>query len=55
MRYAKVSHVMYQAYFISDMLNINYSKSQKTANANDSKHQYLQVSIILEIRNVKFQ
>ena len=34
-----------------------YKKFQewKTANANDSKHQYLQVSIILEIRNVKFQ
>ena len=29
MRYTKVSHVMYQSWFISDMLNINNSKNQK--------------------------
>ena len=29
MRYAKVSHVMYQSCFISDLLNTNNSKNQK--------------------------
>ena len=29
MRYAKVSHVLYQSCFISDMLNMNNSKNQK--------------------------
>ena len=29
MRYAKVSHVLYQSCFISEMLNINKSKNQK--------------------------
>ena len=55
MRYAKVSHVMYQSCLISDILNINKFQESKTANANDSKCQYLQASIILEIRNVKIQ
>ena len=29
MRYAKVSHAMYQSCFISDMLNTNNSKDEK--------------------------
>ena len=44
---------------VSSMFYIRHAEDElfqesETANANYSKHQYLQVSIILEIRNVKF-
>ena len=70
MRYARVSHVMYQSCFISDMLNINNSKNQKQlmpiiqisipASVNHFGDQKCQISImsmwiVLSINNSMYQ
>ena len=58
MRYAKVSHVLYQSCFISDMLNINNSKNQKQLmpiipNINKCKCQSFCRSEMSTFKNVK--